>query len=151
MAGAQIIQFPERRQWVQQTLDGQVTRHPAPTRLQLGPHEREVLRQLGFGSLTSTQAGTICHSLRGHCYSQVPYGTWNSGGYHRSKHGGVHIYPKEHENFESTRYRGAGCCPGACLEGTEVMKRLKRRGFVEKIGGLWYAAEAWGKSWKEEA
>lgn len=30
------------------------------------------------------------------------------------------------------------------------MKRLKKRGFAEKIGGLWYAAEAWNQSWREE-
>jgi hypothetical protein len=136
--------------WLQQTLDGQVVKHPAPSGTRLGPHEREVLRALSFGSLTSTQAGKICHEIRGHCFSQVPYGQWNSGGYHRSRYGGVNIYPKTHEGYEKTRYQGEGCCPGACLEGTEVMKRLKRRGFVEKIGGLWYAAEAWGKSWMEE-
>ena len=130
----------------QMTLDGQYVDHPAPTGTRLGPHEREVLKKLSFDSLTSTQAGTICHEVRGHCFSKVPYGTWNSGGYHRSRYGGVSIYPKTHEHFEQTRYRGQGCCPGACLEGTEVMKRLKRRGFVVNIGGLWYAAASWGQS-----
>jgi len=138
--------------WLQQTLDGQLIRHPAPSGTHLGPHERKVLRALGFGSLTSTQAGAICHEIRGHCFSQVSYGEWNSGGHHRSRYGGVNIYPETHEGFEETRYRGQGCCPGACLEGTEVMKRLKRRGFVEKIGtgagALWFAVPL--KSWNDE-
>lgn len=129
-----VIPFPvpespsEKPVWLQQTLDGQEIKHPAPTRTHIGPHEREVLRALGFGSLSSTQAGTICHDVRGHCGYRVPYGEWNVRG---------------------SRYMGGGCCPYAVSEGTEVMKRLKRRGFVEKIGGLWYAAPAWGQSWKE--
>jgi hypothetical protein len=140
-----ILSFPDIWHPKQMTLDGAYTDHPAPTRHYLGPHERAVLQRLAYDSLTSTQAGTICHSVRGHCFSQVPYGRWNIDGYHRSKYGGVNIYPKTHTDFEKTRYRGEGCCPGACLEGTEVMKRLKRRGFVVKIGGLWYAAESWGR------
>lgn len=131
--------------WGQMTLDGQMVKHPAPTRMRLGPHERAVMRALGFGSLTSTQAGKICHRERGHCFSQVPYGTWNMH-YHRSRYGGMHYYTDLPDHL---KYRGEGCCPGACLEGTEVMKRLKRRGFVVKIGGLWYTAEEWGKTWHQ--
>lgn len=144
-----VLQFPKMHPGMQLTLDGQEIRHPAPTSARLGPHEREVLRTLGFGSLTSTQAGKICHAIRGHCGYGCPYGEWNTRGYHNSPYGGCNIYPTQHEGFEKTRYRGDGCCPYAVSEGTEVMKRLRKRGYVEKIGGLWYTTPTWGQTWKE--
>lgn len=137
-----------KQEWMQQTLDGQLVRHPAPTGVRLGPHEREVLRALGFGSLTSTQAGKICHAMRGHCGYRCPYGEWNKRRYYAPSTGGVYTMG-EKDDEENLRYKGDGCCPYAVSEGTEVMKRLKRRGFVEKRAGLWFAAPAWGQTWKE--
>lgn len=114
--------------------DGSEVRHPAPTGARLGPAQREVLRQLGFGSLTSTQAGTIVHRVRGHCGYGCPFGEWNTLHYHKSRYGGGYIAPS------SPGYAGAGCCPYAATDGTSVMKRLERRGYAVKIFGLWFAA-----------
>ena len=105
----------------QLTLDGREVQHPAPTgvRPPLGAAQREVLRHLGlFGSITSTQAGVIVHEQR---RARQGYGGCGTGAKWRSE------------------YTGAGCCPYASTDGTEVMKRLKKRGYVEKHFGLWFA------------
>lgn len=133
------------------TLDGREVRHPAPSTARLGPSQRAVLRALGFGSLTSTQAGKICHETRGWCGWRTPYGAWNEQKMYKASSGSVLRMGNSYD-VNKHKYAGQGCCPYACSEGTEVMKRLKRRGFADKIGGLWYAAEAWHQSsWKELA
>jgi hypothetical protein len=101
---------------MQLTIDGREVQHPAPagTRPPLGAAQREVMRHLGlFGHLTSTQAGVIVHDVRrakgGRCGPQPP--------------GDVSL----------------ACCIYAASDGTEVMKRLRKRGYVEKHFGLWFA------------
>jgi len=106
---------------MQLTLDGREVQHPAPgtTRPPLGAAQREVMRHLGlFGSITSTQAGVIVHEQR----------TARNG--YRSCGIGAKT---------DSDYNGAGCCPYAVSDGTEVMKRLRKRGYVEKHFGLWFA------------
>jgi hypothetical protein len=99
---------------MQLTIDGgEVEYRHASSRAPLGPAQREVMRLLGFGSLTSTQAGSIVHGLRGSC----GFGAKDTG----------------------REYRGAGCCRYAVTDGSAVMRRLYDRGFVEKHSGLWFA------------
>lgn len=103
---------------MQLTLDGREVQHPAPTgtRPPIGQAQRDVLRHLGlFGSITSTQAGVIVHGLRGNCGSGTK------------------------DDAAQSQYAGTGCCRYASTDGTEVMKRLKKRGYVEKHFGLWFA------------
>lgn len=107
---------------MQLTMDGREVRHPAPTGPHLGSAQREVLRHLGlFGSITSTQAGVIVHEQR-----------TARQGYSGCGHGA-----KDHGT-----YTGLGCCRYAVSDGTEVMKRLRDRGFVEKHFGLWFSKAA---------
>jgi len=106
----------------QLTLDGREVRHPAPTGPHLGSAQREILRHLGlFGSITSTQAGTIVHEQRRarRGYSGCGFGV-------------------KDDNAHSS-YGGSGCCRYAVSDGTDVMKRLRERGFVEKHFGLWFS------------
>lgn len=101
----------------QLTLDGSEV-PVSRTTARLGRNQRAILRTLVFGSLTSTQAGRIVHELRGYC---------GAGAKSRGD------------------YQGAGCCPYAATDGSDVMRSLRDRGFVEKQGGLWWLPRReWG-------
>ena len=78
------------------------------------------MRQLAFGSLTSTQAGTIVHSLR------------------ERECRGVRLMSARESRYHSA-YAGSGCCRFAATDGLAVMTRLRKRGFVVKVFGLWFA------------
>ncbi|MBA2742499.1 MAG: hypothetical protein H0U46_10860 [Actinobacteria bacterium] len=108
---------------MQLTLDGREVQHPAPTgaRPPLGPAQREVLRKLAFGSLTTTQAGVIVHDIR----RERGRGSCGFG----AKNG-------------QSDYSGLGCCRYASTDGSAVMKRLADRGYLERHGGLWFAKSA---------
>ena len=97
----------------QLTIDGREVSIAASRPPRFGPNQREVLRALGFGTLTSTQAGTLVHSRRGHCgFGARSIGTYN----------------------------GSGCCAYAATDGSAVLRTLLERGIVEKAAGLWVLA-----------
>jgi hypothetical protein len=108
---------------MQLTIDGsEVEYHRAVSGTRLGPNQREVMRRLGFGSLTSTQAGTICHELRNERHGQ----SCTQGGTAR-------------DDRAKSEYGGEGCCRFASSDGSSMMKGLREQGFVEKHAGLWFA------------
>ena len=108
---------------MQLTIDGSEVEHRIVVhRRRLGPNQREVMRQLGFGSLTSTQAGTICHGLRN---ERKGYGCTTGG--------------TARDDRAQSPYKGSGCCRFASSDGSQVMKALLDLGLVEKHAGLWFA------------
>jgi hypothetical protein len=108
---------------MQLTIDGgEVEYMRAASGARLGPNQREIMRKLGFGSLTSTQAGTIVHAMR------------NERGRTSCTRGGT-----SRDDRAQSSYKGSGCCRFASTDGSGAMKRLHELGFVEKHAGLWFA------------
>jgi hypothetical protein len=108
---------------MQLTIDGsEVEYHRAVNGVRLGPNQREVMRQLGFRSLTSTQAGVICHELRN---ERAGTGCTRGG--------------TARDDRAKSDYNGVGCCRFASSDGSAVMKSLHEGGYVEKHAGLWFA------------
>ena len=120
---------------MQLTIEGEEVEYRRASRgtVPLGRAQKEVMRRLGFGSLTSTQAGVIVHEERRFALAalrRVPIANiseWAGCG-----HGA-------RDDEAKSEYGGSGCCRYAATDGAAVMKRLYDRGFVEKHAGLWFA------------
>ena len=95
------------------TIEGELVAHPVPTPAPLSGSQRAILRTIrALGELRSSEAGLMMHGARGWC---APF----------------------HAPYAPTPDR-LGCCEYGATDGAAAMRRLERRGLVERVGrGRW--------------